>query len=204
MTLKAKTLFGGSCEFMLGVAELHQLPPDDKLEICFAGRSNVGKSSLLNALVGQKNLARTSNTPGRTQQLNFFDLGGLMYMVDLPGYGYAKAPVAIVRKWQQVLEAYLCGRANLRRAFILVDSRHGVKDLDHEIMDMLDKAAVSFQVVLTKADKIKPSQHADVIHKTIVDIKRHTAAYPDILLTSSEKSLGILELQQSIADLLQN
>lgn len=200
---RIKKLFNGKCTFMLGVAELHQLPPDDRVEICFAGRSNVGKSSLLNALVGQKNLARTSNTPGRTQQLNFFDLGELMYMVDLPGYGYAKAPVAIVRQWQAVLQEYLRSRAQLRRAFILIDSRHGVKSLDHEIMDMLDLAAVSFQVILTKADKIKAPAQEAVVKNTLAEIKRHPAAYPEAILTSSEKGVGIDDVRHEIARLLE-
>lgn len=201
--VKAKTLFGGPCEFVLGVAELHQLPEKDIPEVCFAGRSNVGKSSLINALVRQKNIARTSNTPGRTQQLNFFELNHMMYLVDLPGYGFAKAPVDIVRKWQRVLASYLSGRARLRRAYILVDSRHGIKDLDHEIMDSLDKAAVSFQVVLTKADKIKLYEQSEVVERTLQDIKRHPAAFPEILLTSSEKSTGIIELREAIAVLLE-
>jgi GTP-binding protein len=149
-----RKLFAGPVEFVKGVVAMDGLPPADRLEVCFAGRSNVGKSSLINALTGRKALARTSNTPGRTQEINFFDLGGRAYLVDLPGYGFAEAPKPVVARWQALLKAYLAGRPTLRRAFVLIDMRHGVKAVDHEIMALLDRAAVTFQVVLTKADKI--------------------------------------------------
>ena len=155
MRLKAGVeLFNKRCDFVLSVANLNQLPHDDRVEIAFAGRSNVGKSSLINALFGQKKLAKTSATPGRTQQLNYFNLNDKLYVVDLPGYGFAKAPKDIVKSWQKLINTYLVGRASLRRVFLLIDSRHGVKKIDEEIMDMLDKAAVTYQIVLTKIDKI--------------------------------------------------
>jgi GTP-binding protein len=150
-----RLLFAGPVDFVKGVVAMPGLPPADRLEICFAGRSNVGKSSLINALTGRKSLARASNTPGRTQEINFFALGDQRYMVDLPGYGYAEAPVAVVAKWQALLRAYLAGRQTLRRAFVLIDTRHGVKAVDEEILDMLDRCAVTYQVVLTKADKVR-------------------------------------------------
>ena len=146
---------GGGAEFLKGVVAMEGMPPADRVEVCFAGRSNVGKSSLINALTGRKGLARTSNTPGRTQEINFFTLGDSHYLVDLPGYGFANAPVAVVQEWQALLRAYLSGRPTLRRAFVLIDSRHGVKPVDTEIMELLDRAAVPFQVVLTKADKVR-------------------------------------------------
>ena len=157
-----RLLFAREVDFVLGAAQLSQLPEADRPEVCFAGRSNAGKSSLINALTGRRDLARTSNTPGRTQQLNYFSMGhpdtGPLYMVDLPGYGFAKAPVAEVERWQGVLRSYLKGRATLRRAYVLVDSRHGIKAVDEEILKMLDVAAVSYQIVLTKADKLSRNQ----------------------------------------------
>ncbi|MEN8837366.1 MAG: ribosome biogenesis GTP-binding protein YihA/YsxC, partial [Celeribacter marinus] len=152
---KGRLLFAGETDFVKGVVAMDGMPPDDRIEVCFAGRSNVGKSSLINALTGRKALARASNTPGRTQEINFFTCGESHYLVDLPGYGYAKAPIKTVEKWQRLLKAYLSGRATLRRAFVLIDSRHGVKSVDEEIMTRLDKSAVTFQVVMTKADKVK-------------------------------------------------
>src|SRR5690554_2609490 len=157
-----RKLFAGPVEFVKGVVAMDGLPPADRLEVCFAGRSNVGKSSLINALTGRKALARTSNTPGRTQEINFFAAGEGHYLVDLPGYGYAEAPVAVVEKWQRLLKAYLAGRQTLRRAFVLIDLRHGIKAPDDQIMGLLDRAAVTFQVVLTKADKVKASDRDKV------------------------------------------
>jgi GTP-binding protein len=162
-----KNLFASSCQFMLGVANLEQLPPDNILdEIAFAGRSNVGKSSLINALTGRKTLAKTSGTPGRTQQLNYFNLADKLYMVDMPGYGFAQAPESLVKKWQKMIFAYLQGRVNLKRVFLLIDSRHGIKKVDKEIMEMLDKAAVNYQIVLTKADKISSVALTKIINET--------------------------------------
>ena len=196
-----RKLFAGPVEFVKGVVAMPGLPPADRLEICLAGRSNVGKSSLINALTGRKALARTSNTPGRTQEINFFDVGGHHYLVDLPGYGYAEAPVATVRKWQDLLKAYLSGRATLRRAFVLIDMRHGVMAVDHQIMDLLDKSAVTFQVVLTKADKINAAQQEKTLAQVRGELARHPAAFPELIVTSSEKGDGIATLRALIATL---
>ncbi|MFN3262378.1 MAG: ribosome biogenesis GTP-binding protein YihA/YsxC [Pikeienuella sp.] len=190
-----RKLFAGRCDFVKGVVAIDGLPAADRPEICFAGRSNVGKSSLINALTGRKALARASNTPGRTQEINYFDLGGRLYLVDLPGYGYAEAPVAVVAKWQALLKTYLAGRATLRRAYVLIDARHGAKAVDHEIMALLDTAAVSFQAVLTKADKLRPGGLEAVAAKLGEDLKRHPAAYPEIIATSSEKGEGLPTLR---------
>ena len=181
---------------------LFAAPPDDRLEVCFAGRSNVGKSSLINALTGHKALARASNTPGRTQEINFFTASDSHYLVDLPGYGYAKAPIQTVEKWQRLLKAYLSGRATLRRAFVLIDSRHGVKSVDEEIMDRLDKSAVTFQVVLTKADKVKEVERAAILEQVRTAVAKHPAAYPELIVTSSEKGWGIDVLRAVIATLV--
>src|SRR6056297_1739789 len=163
MAEKGRKLFAGPIDFLKGVVAMSGLPPADRLEVCFAGRSNVGKSSLINALTGRKGLARASNTPGRTQEINFFTLADNHYLVDLPGYGYANAPVAVVEKWQRLLKQYLSGRQTLRRAFVLIDMRHGIKPVDNEILSLLDGAAVTFQVVLTKADKVKQSDRETVL-----------------------------------------
>lgn len=196
-----RLLFAGPTEFLKGVVAMDGLPPDDRLEICFAGRSNVGKSSLINALTGRKGLARASNTPGRTQEINFFTTTGGPYLVDLPGYGYANAPVKVVEKWQRLLKAYLAGRASLRRAFVLIDARHGVKAVDEEIMALLDRAAVTFQVVLTKADKIKVEEREQVLAQVRGALSKHPAAFPELVVTSAEKGGGIETLRAIIATL---
>jgi GTP-binding protein len=194
-----RLLFAGPVTFVKGVVAMSGLPPADRLEVCFAGRSNVGKSSLINALTGRKTLARASNTPGRTQEINYFALGEDRYLVDLPGYGYAEAPVAVVAKWQALLKQYLSGRATLRRAFVLVDARHGVKAVDEEILKLLDRSAVTFQAVLTKVDKINRTERAAVIEQVKGALAKHPAAYPEIVVTSSEKGEGIETLRALIA-----
>lgn len=197
----AKALFKQDCGFVLGVARLDQLPVSALPEVAFAGRSNVGKSSIINALTGRKGLAKTSNTPGRTQQLNYFNLGDKLHIVDLPGYGYAQAPEAEVKKWQAVIMAYLQGRVNLKRVMVLIDSRHGIKPVDREIMEMLDKAAVTYQLVLTKTDKISAAALEKVRAETEKETAKHAAAYIRVLATSSEKNLGLDELRAEIAGL---
>jgi GTP-binding protein len=199
---KGISFFRKPCEFVLSVANLKQLPADDLVEVAFAGRSNVGKSSLINALFGQKKLAKTSATPGRTQQLNYFRLDNKLYLVDLPGYGFAKAPKDIVKSWQNLINTYLVGRASLRRVFLLIDSRHGIKKIDEEIMDMLDTAAVTYQIVLTKIDKVGCKELERIEKETAEKIAKHTAAHINILKTSSEKNLFIDDLKAEIADLL--
>jgi GTP-binding protein len=194
-----RLMFAGPVTFVKGVVAMAGLPPADRLEVCFAGRSNVGKSSLINALTGRKTLARASNTPGRTQEINYFALGEERYLVDLPGYGYAEAPVAIVAKWQALLKQYLSGRATLRRAFVLVDARHGIKAVDEEILTLLDRSAVTFQTVLTKVDKINATERAAVIEQVKGALAKHPAAYPEIVVTSSEKGEGIETLRALIA-----
>ncbi|MFZ5962618.1 ribosome biogenesis GTP-binding protein YihA/YsxC [Thalassococcus sp. BH17M4-6] len=198
----ARRLFAGETEFLKGVVAMQGLPPDDRIEVCFAGRSNVGKSSLINALTGRKGLARASNTPGRTQEINFFTLADDHYLVDLPGYGFANAPVAVVEKWQRLLKQYLSGRASLRRAFVLVDMRHGIKPVDEEIMTLLDRSAVTFQVVMTKTDKIKDKDRDRTLAQVREKLSKHPAAYPEIVLTSSEKGDGIPLLRSIIATLI--
>ncbi|MDQ7071727.1 MAG: ribosome biogenesis GTP-binding protein YihA/YsxC [Rhodobacterales bacterium] len=199
---KGRLLFAGETEFLKGVVAMSGLPPSDRLEVCFAGRSNVGKSTLINALTGRKALARASNTPGRTQEINFFTAGEDHYIVDLPGYGYANAPLDVVAKWQRLLKSYLSGRQNLRRAFVLIDARHGVKKVDEEILSLLDSAAVTFQCVLTKADKVKEKDRAIVLDQVRKALSKHPAAYPEIILTSSEKGDGIEILRTTIATLV--
>ncbi|MEM6940628.1 MAG: ribosome biogenesis GTP-binding protein YihA/YsxC [Pseudomonadota bacterium] len=198
---EGRLLFARPATFLKGVVALQGLPPPDHLEVCFAGRSNVGKSSLINALTGTRGLARASNTPGRTQEINFFSASGSHYLVDLPGYGYANAPVPVVEKWQKLLKAYLAGRQNLRRAFVLIDARHGVKKVDEEILTLLDRAAVTFQVVLTKADKVKEKARGEVLDQVRLALAKHPAAYPEMLVTSSEKGWGIPTLRAIIATL---
>ena len=199
---KGRMLFAGETTFVKGVVAMDGLPEPDRLEVCFAGRSNVGKSTLINALTGMKALARASNTPGRTQEINFFTAGEEHYLVDLPGYGYANAPLPVVEKWQRLLKQYLSGRQTLRRAFVLIDARHGVKKVDDEIMSLLDSSAVTFQVVLTKADKVKEAERAKILSQVKEALAKHPAAYPEIVVTSSEKGWGIATLRAIIATLV--
>jgi len=198
----ARKLFAGPVTFLRSAPSLVHLPDPSVAEVAFAGRSNVGKSSLLNAMTGRNSLARTSNTPGRTQELNFFDVGTPLKfrLVDMPGYGFAKAPKDMVKKWRFLVNDYLRGRAVLKRALVLIDARHGIKDVDVEMLDMLDKAAVSYRVVLTKADKIKASELADVTEQTAMAARKRPAAHPDILVTSSEKGMGIPELRAAVVE----
>lgn len=197
-----RRLFGGPARFELGVARLEQLPPPRGVEIAFAGRSNVGKSSLINALTNRRDLARASNTPGRTRELNFFDVNGQITLVDMPGYGYAEAPKKEVASWQAVLRGYLRGRPGLARAFVLVDARHGAMKADTEMFELLDEAAVTYQIVLTKVDKLKPAELAAVAARTEALAKKHVAAFPAIHATSSETGKGLPELRAEIAGLL--
>lgn len=199
---EARKLFSRPITFLKSAPTLEFLPDMAVNEVAFAGRSNVGKSSLLNALTNRSNLARTSNTPGRTQELNFFDVGDPLRfrLVDMPGYGYAKAPKDVVRKWKFLVNDYLRGRAALKRTLVLIDSRHGVKDVDNDMLDMLDGAAVSYRIVLTKADKIKASELAAVTQATADVIRKRPAAHPDIIATSSEKGLGIPELRAAVLE----
>jgi GTP-binding protein len=198
---RGRKLFAGESLFVKGVVAMSGLPPADRMEVCFAGRSNVGKSSLINALTGTKGLARASNTPGRTQEINYFTQGPDHYLVDLPGYGYANAPLAVVEKWQRLLKQYLSGRQTLRRAFVLIDARHGVKPVDDEIMSLLDSAAVTFQCVMTKIDKVKIKDKDAVLKQVQAALAKHPAAYPEIVLTSSEKGDGIPTLRSIITTL---
>ncbi|MGB7318636.1 MAG: ribosome biogenesis GTP-binding protein YihA/YsxC [Planktotalea sp.] len=199
---KGRLLFAGETVFVKGVVAMSGLPDADRMEVCFAGRSNVGKSSLINALTGHKALARASNTPGRTQEINFFTAGEEHYLVDLPGYGYANAPLPVVEKWQRLLKQYLSGRQTLRRAFVLIDARHGVKKVDHEIMSLLDSSAVTFQCVLTKADKVKAAERDKVLDQVRGELAKHPAAFPEMIVTSSEKGDGIPTLRAIIATLI--
>jgi GTP-binding protein len=200
---KGEALFKGPCTFVKGVASVDGLPKDGRAEVAFAGRSNVGKSSLINALTGRTSLARVSVTPGRTRELNFFTLGRdeTLYLVDMPGYGYAQASKADVKRWTRLIGDYLKGRRELKRVFLLVDARHGIKPNDNETMTLLDEAAVSYQVVLTKADKPKASELSEIQAKVASDLAKHPAAYPKILTTSARMGSGIAELRAAIAAL---
>jgi len=199
---EARKLFSGPIEFLKSAPQLKFLPDPDAPEIAFAGRSNVGKSSLLNALTNRKALARTSNTPGRTQELNFFDVGSplRLRLVDMPGYGFADAPKDMVKRWRFLVNDYLRGRAVLKRALVLIDSRHGLKPVDREVMTMLDDAAVSYHLVLTKGDKVKPSALGALYESTLVEAAKHPAAHPSIFTTSSETGSGIAELRTAILE----
>ncbi len=197
---RANKLFSGRVDFLLSAPQLKFLPEPTVPEIAFAGRSNVGKSSLLNALTGRKAIARASVTPGRTQELNFFEVGAptLFRLVDMPGYGFAKAPLKVVEKWKSLVKTYLRGRQVLVRNLVLVDSRHGLKDVDRDMMKMLDEAAVGYRIVLTKADKIKASELARTVEAVEAEAKKHVAAYPEIHVTSAEKGMGIPELRAAV------
>ena len=199
---RARKLFAGPIEFLKSAPSLQYLPNADYPEIAFAGRSNVGKSSLLNALTNRTKLARTSNTPGRTQELNFFDVGQppQIRLVDMPGYGFAEAPKDMVKRWRFLINDYLRGRSVLKRALVLVDSRHGLKDVDREVMEMLDAAAVSYHLVLTKADKVKAAELAETLAATSAEAAKHPAAHPAIFTTSSETGSGIAELRTAILE----
>ena len=194
----AAHFFAQHIEFVWGATKPDQLPLTDLPEVAFVGRSNVGKSSLINALVGRNSLARTSNTPGRTQQLNFFNLAERLMLVDLPGYGYAKVSKTQSQQWTRLMKKYLSGRAQLRRVCVLVDGRHGLKESDHEMMEMLDAAAVNYQVVLTKADKVGKAESEELLAAVAKGIAKHAAAHPEVLLTSAEKRTGIAPLQETL------
>jgi GTP-binding protein len=196
-----RMLFAGEVEFLKGVVAMAGLPPPDRVEVCFAGRSNVGKSSLINAVTGRRAIARASNTPGRTQEINYFTAAATHYLVDLPGYGFAEAPKPVVERWQKLLKSYLAGRQTLRRAFVLIDARHGIKSVDEEILTLLDKSAVTFQAVVTKADKVRAIDLDQTLDQIRAGLKKHPAAFPDIVLTSSQTGMGIETLRAIIADL---
>ena len=199
---RARVLFAGRVEFLKSAPALQFLPDPEFPEVAFAGRSNVGKSSLLNALTGRKAIARASVTPGRTQELNFFEVGAptRLRLVDMPGYGFAKAPPEVVKKWQRLVRDFLRGRVVLKRVLVLIDSRHGIKPPDAEMLKMLDEAAVGYRLVLTKADKIKPSELAGIVAATSADARKHPAAFPDVLATSAETKEGIAELRAAVVE----
>lgn len=196
---KAEWLFRQPCAFVKGVVDVAGLPDEAIAEVAFAGRSNVGKSSLLNALIAQGPLARTSNTPGRTRELNYFRMGDALHIVDMPGYGYARAPKTLVKGWQRLVQDYLRGRTQLGRVFLLIDSRHGVKENDRDTMVLMDKSAVSYQLVLTKIDKLKAREVEAVFAATLAEIAKHAAAYPELIATSAEKKTGMEELRVAVA-----
>ncbi|WP_343527739.1 ribosome biogenesis GTP-binding protein YihA/YsxC [Sphingomonas sp.] len=202
MVESARKLFAGPVSFLKSAPALKFLPDPIVPEVAVAGRSNVGKSSLLNAMTNRNGLARTSNTPGRTQELNFFDVGTppTLRLVDMPGYGFAKAPKDMVKQWRFLVNDFLRGRQALKRALVLIDSRHGIKDVDREILEMLDRAAVSYRIVLTKADKVKASELATVVERTQAEARKRAAAHPDILATSSEGGMGIPELRAAVLE----
>lgn len=195
----ARVLFAQPASFVLGCAKIEQLPEPDLPEVAFAGRSNVGKSSLINGLVGMHKLARASNEPGRTREVNFFDLAGRLRLVDLPGYGWAKAGKTVTKKFQNLGRDYLRGRVSLKRVYLLIDSRHGLKSVDTEALDALDEAAVSYQIVLTKADKLKKGEGEAMAELTLKAISKRPAAYPAVVLTSSERGDGMPRLRAEIA-----
>ena len=195
----AEQLFRQPCVFVKGVVDRAGLPGELLPEVAFAGRSNVGKSSLLNAMIGQGQLARTSNTPGRTREVNYFRLGDALHIVDMPGYGYARASKSLVKSWQRLVFDYLAGRSQLKRVFLLIDSRHGVKSNDREAMTLMDKSAVSYQLVLTKTDKLKPNELEQVSAATLGEIGKHPAAYPELIVTSAEKKIGMERLREAVA-----
>jgi len=201
---RGRLLFAQSCDFVLGAANLDGIPPAELPEVAFVGRSNVGKSSLVNALTGRKTLARVSNTPGRTREINFFRLGGRLMLADLPGYGYARVSRSDSERWTELVFAYLRGRPNLRRAVLLIDSRRGLMPNDTDVMDLLDRAAVSYQLVLTKIDKLKPGELAKVESKTLNDSLRHGAAHPELVVTSAVLGEGIPELRSRLAALTES
>ena len=199
---RARRLFAGPIAFLKSAPALHFLPDPEFPEVALAGRSNVGKSSLLNALTNRKSLARTSVTPGRTQELNFFDVGDPVYLrlVDMPGYGFAKAPLKVVEQWKRLVRDFLRGRVVLKRVLLLIDARHGIKPVDAEMMKMLDESAVGYRIVLTKSDKIKASELAEVTERTEAEARKHVAAHPDVLVTSSELKLGIDALRAAVLE----
>ena len=197
--LKAKnSLFSSQIDFVKGVVSLDGFPPDDRPEVCFAGRSNVGKSSLLNAITKRKSLARTSNTPGRTQQINYFSVSNKLYIVDLPGYGYAKAPLHEVQKWQELVFSYMSGRRNLKRIFLLIDIRHGIKSNDIEIMNLLDEAAVNYQIIFTKCDKIKGQILENLVMDYTKSLDPQIAVYPEVIISSAQQKKGIEIIRSEI------
>jgi GTP-binding protein len=199
---RARKLFAASCDFVWGTGDINSLPPQSLPEIAFVGRSNAGKSSLINALTNRNALARTSHTPGRTQELIFFTGVGPLMLVDMPGYGYASAPKVKIAAWTELIRAYLRGRANLARVYVLVDARHGLKSADDEVFDLLDEAAVSYEIVLTKADAVKPAELAATAAAVAAAVRKRPAAFPEVLATSAREGSGLAELRAAIARLL--